>query len=216
MKLTLRWVRVGALTLLLGSAPVHAADKNGRFATKGAGLATCGNMLAIAENSPSVLLRFAGWTAGYVSATNHITENTFDILQFETAETVFQYVYDYCQKHPELNFSIATANIVELMRATKLSQFTDFARVHPASKFQYYQEIIEHIFAALVERGLLQYADDKPRPGQVIRALQAFQKAQELPQTGDADQITLVRLLRQKAESLSPQRRKGLKPKTTL
>lgn len=189
-------VMICTVLITLSASTTFAADKNGRFATKGAGLLTCEEMRTVTRENPALLTRFAGWTAGYVSATNFVSDNTFDVAMFETAETIFQYVYEHCARNPNDNFSVATGLMVEVLRASKVQEFTNFSRFHPSSKYQYYEQTVERVFATLIGKGLLNPTTEQPTETEIVAAISKFQEQEGLPVTGDADQLTLVNLLR--------------------
>ena len=97
---------------VMTTAITHAADHNGRFAPKGAGLASCGRFVEEYKpgSDPYVLLR--GWLDGYLTATNQLMPETFDITAWESTTFIGALVENHCAKHADDQFLEVLMTIV--------------------------------------------------------------------------------------------------------
>ncbi|SDX78553.1 HdeA/HdeB family protein [Roseicitreum antarcticum] len=88
----------------------QAATREGDYAMVGAGALTCRTyMLASTEERT-----FAEtWWAGYMSAMNRVTDDTYDLLgDYEVAD-FNAYLDDYCRDNPSVLFGLAVHDAIE-------------------------------------------------------------------------------------------------------
>jgi len=189
-------VTLSLALLALVAGPARAADTAGRFSVKGVGTATCQTYLDTAHNKDRELLLFAGYLGGYVTAYNQLSGDTFDILPWQTVETLLGLLDNYCRKHPEANYAAAVSQLMVVLKADRLpaaSETVD-ARTETGA-VTLYRETLQRTQQRLGELGdptaVVSDTFDEPTRQALIR----YQHDHELPETGLPDQRTLFRLL---------------------
>ncbi len=100
-----------AATCSIALAPAaRAADANGDFALVGAGALTCrAYMLGSTEDR----LFAETWWAGYMSAMNRVTDDTYDLMGEYTVDDINATVDDYCRDNPEDLYGVAVHQVME-------------------------------------------------------------------------------------------------------
>jgi hypothetical protein len=101
------------ISLMVGGAFLGphavAADNKGKYVMLGA--STCGAYLKELSAGSIDNVRDYGWLAGYITAYNVMTPNTYDILGNSDLRSVELWVKNYCDKNPLKNIS----NAVEVL-----------------------------------------------------------------------------------------------------
>lgn len=95
---------ISIAALVLSLSPAMAADGNGRFQIFGAGSLTCA---AYNGASAQDKLYAETWWAGYVTAMNRSTADTYNLLGKNTVQQVNDYLKDWCMKNPNAHFAQA-------------------------------------------------------------------------------------------------------------
>lgn len=101
-----RIATLGLALLLCGlvAGPAAAADKQGNFNIRGAGTVSC----AIYVNAtPRQKKHAETWWAGYLSAMNRATPNTYDILGNVKTAAATRWLHAWCEKNPKRRFAEA-------------------------------------------------------------------------------------------------------------
>ncbi|MFT5923157.1 MAG: hypothetical protein ACI9LE_000131 [Paraglaciecola sp.] len=72
----------------------HASDldRNGKYAIKGVGNASCDKYVKITKSDVPQKLLFAGWINGYMTIQNQHLKDTFDIVSWENIEPLGNYL----------------------------------------------------------------------------------------------------------------------------
>ena len=61
-----------------------AADADGRFAVKSAGGTKCSQFVEFVDaRNPAQIALYVGWVAGYISASNQLEPDTFDLASWQ-------------------------------------------------------------------------------------------------------------------------------------
>jgi hypothetical protein len=94
---------------LIGSQAL-AADASGNHGTVGA--ASCAVFLQEHESKSSRSTALLGWLAGYITAYNRQTPNTYQILGNSDLLGAELWVKNFCEKNPLANISLAAAVLV--------------------------------------------------------------------------------------------------------
>lgn len=100
------------LTVLLVGIAGGAAAKSveGRYVAFGPGNWNCEDVVAVAEgNHPGSQGRLDGFIAGYLSATNVILSNTYDIQAGKPASAARSRVLAFCRDNPSMKLANALA-----------------------------------------------------------------------------------------------------------
>jgi hypothetical protein len=103
------------LVLLLACWPqtaARAADSSGRFQVFGAGAVSCTNFLQT-QQDPDVHTAFDIWIAGYVTALNRTTPDTWSLLNNASRTNVFAWLSDFCRQHEATQFGDAVHEMLE-------------------------------------------------------------------------------------------------------
>src|SRR5690554_3569522 len=110
-----------SLALLLGcyvltSVPSMAADDEGNYALNGAGSLECSRYIQAAEGSSEELRQYMSWMQGYLTATNRLTENTFESIPLVGPQPVASLMLTVCRNASEERFEHALAGLIQLMQ----------------------------------------------------------------------------------------------------
>jgi hypothetical protein len=185
--------------LVLSIVPGHsvAADKEGRFAVKGAGISNCERFLEEREKGGAVFYAYGGWLEGYLTAANQYLPQTYDMMPWETTNLLAGLLAQHCKDNPKKPFIRAVRAMLKAVRDDRLTDSSVLVMAQADGKgVRVYREVLRRIQARLKALGL--YSDDidgtyNPR---TRRAIAAFQKEQGLEVTRLPDQNTLLKLLR--------------------
>ncbi|TKA89006.1 hypothetical protein FAZ79_07480 [Guyparkeria sp. SB14A] len=101
---------VAAVAVALMPSPATAKSVEGRFVAFGPGNWSCADAVAVAEgNHPGSQGKLDGFIAGYLTASNVILKNTYDIQAGESASSARTAVLEFCAEHPGVNLANALA-----------------------------------------------------------------------------------------------------------
>ena len=186
-----------ALTLAVGHSPgVSAADSQGRFGIRGAGLISCATYdheRALRSKAYDVV---AGWMDGYLTATNQFATRTYDAAPYQSTELYAALVEEYCKQHPAaLVFAVLNSLVKftwnERLRTPSLKVPVEVA----ARKTSLYEEVIRQVEQQLARRGFYRGSITSTYGTAATAAMKAYQKSIGFTPTGFPDQATLWRLL---------------------
>ena len=181
------------------SNPVSAADKDGDFAIRGVGRISCAELLdALDKKDKQRLTLFGTWLEGYISATNQLSDNTFDITPWQTTELLLALLGRACAQDSEKNFMAVVGRLIAEMRPLSLVEQSQVVKLQTASTVQVqYREIVERVRRRLTDLGYEFTTSSVLGEKSLIELREqvlAYQKASKLPPTGDLDQHTLLNL----------------------
>jgi hypothetical protein len=191
---------MGRLVVILALAiagGAFAADRNGRFAPKGAGLVLCESFVAEHAKGSDAYLLFRGWIDGFVTAANRYETETFDLLASQTPATIAAAIDNHCSKNPQDPVVEVMLSIVDQLRDQRIRAESRLVRVENGSgdHVLLYEESILAIRTVLAELGYPLDSEDSSFNGRVESALREFQVTRNLKATGLPDQETLWQLL---------------------
>lgn len=189
------------LSGLLSPLALQAADTEGNFAVKGAGLASCEQFVAERGEKSNLYWMFGGWLDGYLTAINQFAPDTYDIAPWESTDLLAALIENYCKQNPEQNFfSIANALAGRLMEDRLQTQSPPVEAKARGQSIRLYQETLRRAQQALKDRGHYTGTVDGLFGPQTQQAIEDFQRKQGLKVTGLPDQLTLLRLLKSPAD----------------
>lgn len=87
--------------LLLLVTGVQAADEQGQFSVRGAGLVNCEDFVQARQSGDQLYLVGIGWIDDYLTALNEYAADTYDITSFESTEMLVAMINRHCEIHPE-------------------------------------------------------------------------------------------------------------------
>ena len=191
MGLALALYSVGA------KAQEDAAGAENSFALKGLGQATCNQYLQERGAESGVYGRFMSWTQGYLSAYNQMQSDTVDIMPWQSTGLQASLITEYCKQNREARYFQAVAWLVAYWRDDRLQSRSEAIEVTANDRtITIYTEILRRAQEALSERGHYDGPIDGEYGDGTRAAFQAFQKANNLQQTGLPDQRSLFALFR--------------------
>ncbi len=101
---------VAATAFLTLPTVVGAKSVEGRFVAFGPGNWSCADVVAVAEgNHPGSQGRLDGFIAGYLTASNVMLRNTYDIQAGKTASAAKTAVLAFCGENPGIKLANALA-----------------------------------------------------------------------------------------------------------
>ena len=102
-----------ATALCAAAASAMAADVDGAYwSQRPESCREFRRLLALQERTPA-LMNIRGWVAGYVTAFNRQTPETYDILGVTDFEGALQFIDGYCKAHPLDNLTKAMEALTE-------------------------------------------------------------------------------------------------------
>jgi len=193
--------RFGTCTLLVAllvslAGPAPAADPRGLFSVKGVGTADCQRYLNARKEGGREYFVFAGYLGGYLTAHNQLSEATFDIVPWQTIDTIAGMMSSFCAKNPTANFAVAVTRLVKFLEPERLAVGSETVEAKVGtSGVTIYRETLRRAQMKLAEAGHYRGTPDGQFTPVTRAALEKFQSAKGLPKTGLPDQVTLLRLL---------------------
>ena len=101
---------LAAALVALAPATALAADPAGNFRIAGAGSAPCS---AYSAATPQQKQFLETWLAGYATAMNRTTPDTYDLIGNMSVEQIHGWLADYCGKNPQQLLGIAVHLLLE-------------------------------------------------------------------------------------------------------
>jgi hypothetical protein len=197
---SIRWLVLAALLLIVPRA--HAADGEGRFSIRGAGLLTCDIYVKEREQHSEIYYMIGGWLDGYITALNQFAPDTYDITSFESTELLTYLIDDFCRKNPKDRLFSVVNSIFLKLKKDRLRTGSILVTVKVGDRqVQLYREVLRRVQEQLKHRGLYQGQVDGEFEPQTQKSIASFQRQQKLNPTGFPDQKTLWRLLRAESGS---------------
>ncbi len=192
------YVRAFGLVALLALGPLaSAADQNGLFAIRGAGLLTCHTFVQEREAASDAYVMIGGWLDGYVTAINELSLETFDVVPYVSTELLTVLINRHCKDNATDIVFAVTNNLLAKLFDERLKSSSAYVDVRVGLyQMRLYTDTIERIQTSLAGKGLL----DIEATGQwnlaTQNALAKYQESVGMNGTGFPDQATLWSLLR--------------------
>lgn len=181
----------GTLTLLaalLAAGPALAADQNDDFRVKGVGLETCAAYLQAKGQGGPLYVVSRSWLNGYLTAYNQLTPNTYDIAGNANIDGLTNWVDAFCQQNPNTTLVTAAINLMQALGPNRIAQ-------KPASGGATVdRSTLRQVQTVLKQKGFYEGGVDGLFGPGTRAAIVAYQRAENLPVTGEPDQNTLARL----------------------
>ncbi len=99
---------------------VQSADADGHYLTMGLGNLSCESFISQDEQGAAYYL---SWLAGYMSAYNHLQEETYSILgKTKTVENIESWLRDYCTINGNQTFEQAVRNLIRNLKYFRIKQ----------------------------------------------------------------------------------------------
>jgi hypothetical protein len=184
-----------ALVICLSPA-ANAADKDGRFSVRGLGGSKCSDLAAaVSQKNTALIQAYSAWLGGYLTASNRLISQTFDVVPSTSATDAVGLVSVVCQANPTNLVESATYQALEAMNSIRIRQDSPLVTVQEGGKsLVIRQEALITVQTELTRAGLFNGAADGKASPALAQAVRAFQKAQKLPESGLPDIDVLIRL----------------------
>ena len=185
------------MLLLAVMSPTQAADENGQFALRGAGLLPC-SVITRERAARSELYRLAAaWADGYLTGINQHQETTYDAVSFESTELLMAVVAEHCESHPKDPLFGVLNGLFKKLATDRLQEKSTKLEIRNGQlKTSLYVSTLMRAQDLLASYG--HYAGDPSGKYDqaTISALKGYQSAIGFEPTGFPDQATLWRLFR--------------------
>lgn len=184
------------LPVLFGAAGAEAADANGNFALRGIGAQSCQAMIEQIQKDQNIVPVATTWLLGYATAINRVSPETYDVSPVVDSTALLRMVIGVCQKFPESRFETVVADVLKALSTARVKTDSPIIEAKAGDvTVQIRQETLQAVQQALVQRNYLRATPDGIFGPRTEAALRAFQKDQQLPETGVPDAATVVRIL---------------------
>lgn len=185
------------ITTLLVVTGSQGADTDGRFAVKGAGLASCQDYVEARADKSELVYSLLGWLDGYLTAYNQLSPRTFDVAAWQSADLFARILDSHCEKHPKDRFFTVVRAIVNQIAEHRLQVNSPLV---PARNQQQglliYRETLRRVQKKLSAHGHYSGEVDGQFGQKTRAALKAYQSEQSLNVSGLPDQATLWKLFK--------------------
>lgn len=183
------------IILLICLAPLgaYAADNNGKFAIRGAGLVDCQTFLQEQEKRSPAYLMMGGWIDGYINGVSQYAAETYDATSFESTELFVEIVKNHCQKNARDRLFSVVNSVIAQRWESRIKNQTPLVGVKLGENaVQIYRETIVRMQKRLAEKGFFTLPATGQFDAATITALADFQKTLKgYASTGFPDQATL-------------------------
>ena len=186
-----------ALVMAFGIGAADAADEEGSFAVKGAGVETCASFLAARERNPGAHAMFLGWLEGYLSAVNELSPGVFDVAFWRERSLLAALLEANCRGEPERRFGQVVRAMTKELARRPLEEQSEMIEARIGERgVPIYRATLKKVEEALAARGIDPGEVDGRWDDATRRALLEFQRGEaQLTPTGLPDQATLAKLL---------------------
>jgi hypothetical protein len=186
------------VTLMLSTTVALAADSAGTFAVKGAGLSQCSKFVAVAKSEDQAALsNYVGWIAGFITASNQHSSETFDLAPWQSIRTLTLALVNHCDRNADMRFGEAVVRMAASLQTTRLREKSELLPIeHEGRKHYVYKETVRRMQVRLQTLGLYGGALDGQFSEATMLALKKFQTEKEITASGFPDQKTMFELSR--------------------
>ena len=149
---------------------------------------------------------FAGFVHGYLSAANALSEQTYDLVPWQSDKVMLHSIAKVCAKHKEKRFGEIMRRLVQSLKAQRLTEYSDLLKVPGEGVAPIYREVVFRLQTQLKALGHYAAEPSSQYDDTTIAAMRAFQTAEGLAVTGHADQESIRRLFypRRTANAAAP------------
>jgi len=185
----------------LTATAAFATDAEGKFAVRGIGGQACSVWISISE-SPDVVTRregimaFQSWISGYLSASNRLQADTYDVVPFLDMVNILAITMNECKVAPNELAENTVARVVGAFNETRVVAESPVLMVPDAgAEKPYRQETIKLAQQKLADLGFLAGAPDGVLGPASSDALSLYQSERGLPVSGELNVDTVFQLL---------------------
>ncbi|MEO1041145.1 MAG: peptidoglycan-binding domain-containing protein [Pseudomonadota bacterium] len=180
------------LLALCGAA--WAKDVDGHYAVKGTGQMTCAAFnTALSDQSPDAKAAL-NWVAGYLTAVNATTTETFDIVSWQSEGMITRTLSVRCASVPNMPLARAVSDMVGMMIPDRISSNDELVTITVATRSRtIYRSVIRRM-----QKKLERLEEDVDASGEfdaiTQETLRRYQASVGIAETGFPDSVTLLKL----------------------
>jgi hypothetical protein len=183
-----------ALLFLFMPGICFASDSRGNFVVKGAGIESCGRYVAeMKARSPAFFL-FRIWLKGYLTAYDQFKADTNDIVPGASIDALSAELAAYCKRMPNQPFNDAALGVIMAHKAKRAKDKPQTTASKATAPRNPGRDTIRHLQQALKSRGYYKSAVDGSMGPATQAAIESYQKAENLPVTGQPDAATMAKI----------------------
>lgn len=183
------------------TVPSFASDTNDQFSVRGLGGQNCANWVQLTETADDTqrrdaILNLQSWLAGYITASNRLKSETYDVLPFIDMINVLAIVLNECRARPADLGETTVARVLAAFEEARVKAESSVVIVQDnGTEKAYWQSTIHLIQTRLVEMGFLSDEPDGQLGPMTQRALYDYQSQVGLEANGELTVDTLFKLL---------------------
>jgi len=178
---------------LLTLAPVAATAQ--AAAVESLGVRRCADLIRAQSEDETLYAAYGVWIGGYLTAANAYEADTFDLTPWQPVELATAQIAAACKQQEQATIATVTASYVQYLKAGRLTENSPLIRLRAGDRAMFiYRAVLGDIRERLVARGAT-ISDPAGTFGNSFgQAMLAYQRSNNLPQTGLPDAQTLTRL----------------------
>jgi hypothetical protein len=108
-----------AIVLGMAAAPAMAADADGAYWSQRPESCREFRRLQSSDERTPALVNIRSWLAGYITAYNRQTPDTYDVLGATDFDTALRFIDGYCKAHPLDSLTAAMEALTESLYPTR-------------------------------------------------------------------------------------------------
>ena len=172
---------------LLMPIALSAADENGQFAVDGVGGRSCSDYNAMRATEDGQRA-FAGWTEGFVSAYNALSQDTFDVTPWQPVQLLLLKMGSFCKANPQVPYVNGLSALIRTLEPARTQIEDTFITIRNGDKgVNLYRRTLEKLRGDLGAAGF----DAGDTDAALVQALSDYQDSKGLTQTGLPDAPTM-------------------------
>jgi hypothetical protein len=202
MRHLLRTAAAAALALASAVPAALAADPQGNYIVRGIGARPCADYLKAVDTSADAVRPYLSWMEGYLSAINRLQANTFDVSPITSAAVVGQMVRNFCTTQKTLRLETALAQLMNSLHPYRVSAQSQLVEVTVGdANAQIRQSTLLWMQQKMKEQGHFAGTPDGLYGAATQAALTAYQKANNIKETGVPDAATLAHFIQRDSQA---------------
>jgi len=188
-----------SVATLFGLQPAHGADRDGKYAIRGAGLLSCATFVAERARKSPAYMMIGGWLDGYITASNRLQPDSYDVTPYASTELLSVLINRHCKNNPDDVLAPVVTTLIAKLNDDRLQSSSPLVEV-TVGKYQtrLYIRTIRNIQQRLAGKNIFTGTKNGLWSDDTQAALARYQKSIGFDDTGFPDQKTLWYLFRSK------------------
>lgn len=195
-RLRVRSTALGVMFAAFSVTLADAADADGNYAVRGAGGTSCTQFTQAVEEEKPGVNRMVNWMEGYITGINRLRDNTFDVSPILDTGSVATIVLNVCRNNADISMEVALARVLNTFERARVREQSEIVETQANDRTVLIRRsTLRALQGELARLGHYGGAQDGIYGPRTRKALQAYQAAQGIAETGLPDPQTVVRLL---------------------